>query len=135
MARHRKKRRTHVGAQNGPKNSVKANSSASRAPKSMVIRIGAGEVGPSVSQLVQDVRTVMEPDTAIRLKVLSLCNLSARSPTLRCVGAKVKSITGLYYHGWSIGSFSLTAFFPIEYWKYKYATSNYASWTYAAFPR
>ena len=74
MARHRKKRRTHVGAQNGPKNSVKANSSASRAPKSMVIRIGAGEVGPSVSQLVQDVRTVMEPDTAIRLKVRSLCS-------------------------------------------------------------
>ncbi|KAL8787092.1 MAG: hypothetical protein Q9195_007919 [Heterodermia aff. obscurata] len=68
MARHRKKRRTHVRAQNGPNNSVKANSSASRAPKSMVIRIGAGEVGPSVSQLVQDVRTVMEPDTAIRLK-------------------------------------------------------------------
>lgn len=72
MARPRKKKRTHVGAQNGPKNSVKANSSASRTPKSMVIRIGAGEVGPSVSQLVQDVRTVMEPDTASRLKVRSL---------------------------------------------------------------
>ncbi|KAF2202353.1 Brix-domain-containing protein [Delitschia confertaspora ATCC 74209] len=37
-------------------------------PKSMVIRIGAAEVGASVSQLVQDVRHVMEPDTAIRLK-------------------------------------------------------------------
>lgn len=34
----------------------------------MVIRIGAGEVGPSVSQLVKDVRTMMEPDTAGRLK-------------------------------------------------------------------
>ncbi|KAF2007029.1 Brix-domain-containing protein [Amniculicola lignicola CBS 123094] len=37
-------------------------------PKSMVIRIGAGEVGASVSQLVQDVRHVMEPETAVRLK-------------------------------------------------------------------
>jgi ribosome biogenesis protein SSF1/2 len=37
-------------------------------PKSMVIRIGAGEVGASVTQLVQDVRHVMEPDTAVRLK-------------------------------------------------------------------
>lgn len=39
-----------------------------RNPKSMVIRIGAGEVGSSVSQLVLDVRRVMEPQTAIRLK-------------------------------------------------------------------
>ena len=38
-------------------------------PKSMVIRIGAGEVGASVSQLVTDVRQVMQPDTAVRLKV------------------------------------------------------------------
>ncbi|KAF1959707.1 Brix-domain-containing protein [Byssothecium circinans] len=37
-------------------------------PKSMVIRIGAGEVGSSVSQLVQDVRQVMQPDTAVKLK-------------------------------------------------------------------
>ena len=39
-------------------------------PKSMVIRMGAGEVGASVSQLVKDMRQVMEPDTAVRLKVL-----------------------------------------------------------------
>ncbi|KAF2687543.1 brix domain-containing protein c [Lentithecium fluviatile CBS 122367] len=37
-------------------------------PKSMVIRIGAGEVGSSVSQLVNDMRQVMQPDTAVRLK-------------------------------------------------------------------
>lgn len=42
------------------------------APKSMVIRIGAQEVGGAVSQLVQDVRHVMEPDTAVRLKVCKL---------------------------------------------------------------
>ena len=34
----------------------------------MVIRIGAGEVGPSVTQLVKDVRAMMEPNTASRLK-------------------------------------------------------------------
>jgi hypothetical protein len=37
-------------------------------PKSMVIRMGAGEIGSSVSQLVQDVRQMMQPDTAVRLK-------------------------------------------------------------------
>lgn len=68
MARRRTKKRTHVGARNGPTNGVTANPSASREPKSMVIRIGAGEVGPSVSQLVKDVRGMMEPGTASRLK-------------------------------------------------------------------
>lgn len=70
MARRRTKKRTHVGAHNGPSNGVPAATPvASRAPKSMVIRIGAGEVGPSVSQLVKDVRQMMEPETASRLKV------------------------------------------------------------------
>ena len=69
MARRRTKKRTHIGAKNGPGNAVKANASASSEPKTMVIRIGAGEVGPSVSQLVKDVRSMMEPGTASRLKV------------------------------------------------------------------
>ena len=34
----------------------------------MVIRIGAGEVGPRVSQLVKDTRSMMEPGTASRLE-------------------------------------------------------------------
>lgn len=34
----------------------------------MVIRIGASDVGPSVSQLVKDVRSMMEPATATKLK-------------------------------------------------------------------
>lgn len=70
MAKRRVKKRTHVGAPGAP-----AQSSAggpphpgSRAPKSMVIRIGASQVGPSVSQLVRDVRSMMEPGTAARLK-------------------------------------------------------------------
>ncbi|KAL8945409.1 MAG: hypothetical protein Q9211_000074 [Gyalolechia sp. 1 TL-2023] len=68
MARRQHKKRTHVGANNGPSNVVPIHSSASSTPKSMVIRAGAGKVGASVSQLVKDVRRTMEPGTASRLK-------------------------------------------------------------------
>ncbi|CAD6503424.1 BgTH12-03089 [Blumeria graminis f. sp. triticale] len=67
MARRRTKKRTHVGSNNGPATKL-ASSKSSKTPKTMVIRIGAGEVGPSVSQLVKDVRLMMSPDTAARLK-------------------------------------------------------------------
>ena len=67
MARRRVKKRTHVGARNGAPNG--GGNPLDRSPKSMVIRIGAGEVGASVSQLVKDMRHVMEPGTASRLKV------------------------------------------------------------------
>ncbi|KAF1734718.1 Brix domain-containing protein [Beauveria bassiana] len=66
MARRRVKKRTHMGASN-PESNVQGHASA-KDPKSMVIRIGAGEVGTSVSQLATDVRKVMEPGTASRLK-------------------------------------------------------------------
>ena len=52
-----------------------------RTPKSMVIRMGAKEVGPSVSQLAQDVRMVMEPNTASKLKVCAGRSV-LRDPTL-----------------------------------------------------
>lgn len=68
MARRRVKKRTHVGANNGA-NPAPTGKAMDQSPKSMVIRIGAGEVGPSISQLVKDVRTVLEPGTAARLKV------------------------------------------------------------------
>ncbi|KAH8886940.1 Brix-domain-containing protein [Thozetella sp. PMI_491] len=68
MAKRRVKKRTHVGA-NNPVTPAAINGHANmRDPKSMVIRIGAGEVGTSVSQLATDVRRVMEPGTASRLK-------------------------------------------------------------------
>lgn len=70
MARRRNKKRTHLGAKNGFLNNVPANSPPSSSPKTMVIRAGAGEVGSSVSQLVKDVRQMMEPGTASRLKVI-----------------------------------------------------------------
>lgn len=60
------KKRTHAGAKN-PATAAPGHADM-RNPKSMVIRIGAGEVGSSVSQLAADVRKVMEPGTASRLK-------------------------------------------------------------------
>lgn len=69
MAKRRVKKRTHVGAK-GTQAAVgdAPSKPGARAPKSMVIRIGASDVGPSVSQLVKDVRAMMEPNTASRLK-------------------------------------------------------------------
>ncbi|OAR03180.1 hypothetical protein LLEC1_05352 [Akanthomyces lecanii] len=66
MARRRVKKRTHMGF-NNPESNIQGHATA-KDPKSMVIRIGAGEVGTSVSQLATDVRKVMEPGTASRLK-------------------------------------------------------------------
>lgn len=66
MAKKRVKKRTHVIAGSQP--GERPAKPGERSPKSLVIRIGAAEVGASVSQLVQDVRTMMEPATASRLK-------------------------------------------------------------------
>ena len=69
MGKTRVKKRTHVGARNGPASAKNDASSTSRTPKSMVIRIGGSQVGKSVSELAHDVRLMMEPHTAVRLKV------------------------------------------------------------------
>lgn len=66
MARRRTKKKTHMGANNP--DAAAAGHATAKDPKSMVIRIGAGEVGSSISQLATDVRRVMEPGTASRLK-------------------------------------------------------------------
>lgn len=68
MAKPRTKKRTHVGAAHPKHRPPPTGRSATLDPKSMVIRIGAGEVGSSISQLAKDVRLVMEPGTASRLK-------------------------------------------------------------------
>lgn len=68
MAKRRTKKRTHVKA-NGASNGPGRPGATGKLPKSMVIRMGAGEVGPSISQLAMDMRAMMEPDTASRLKV------------------------------------------------------------------
>ncbi|CEN60057.1 Putative RNA-binding protein required for 60S ribosomal subunit biogenesis [Aspergillus calidoustus] len=67
MARHTKSR-TKPKVPSGPANGKGSASSIGKTPKSMVIRIGGSRVGSSVSQLVKDVRLMMEPDTAVRLK-------------------------------------------------------------------
>jgi ribosome biogenesis protein SSF1/2 len=67
MARGRVKARAQAGGQS-IQNGAPQGKPMDRSPKSMVIRMGAGEVGASVSQLVKDMRHVMEPGTAIRLK-------------------------------------------------------------------
>lgn len=70
MAKRRTKKRTHAAGNPNGKNGVapSAGKIDLNNPKSMVIRIGAGEVGTSISQLATDVRRVMEPGTASRLK-------------------------------------------------------------------
>ena len=80
MAHKRVKKRTQPKPGNASTAAARPNQSASQSPKSMVIRKGgAGEVGPSVSQLVEDVRSMMEPDTASRLKV---SNCLLRTPMI-----------------------------------------------------
>ncbi|KAJ5723132.1 hypothetical protein N7488_001167 [Penicillium malachiteum] len=69
MAKARVKKRTHLRPQNASAAANKAGAaSMNKPPKSMVIRVGGSQVGSSVSQLVKDVRRMMEPDTAVRLK-------------------------------------------------------------------
>lgn len=68
MAKRRTKKRTHVKANDVP-NGTGRSGGTNASPKSMVIRMGAGDVGPSISQLAKDVRAMMGPDTASRLKV------------------------------------------------------------------
>ena len=67
MAKRRVKKRTHAGVTPAAPGNAPSKP-GDRSPKSMVIRIGASEVGPSVTQLVKDVRSMMEPQTATRLK-------------------------------------------------------------------
>jgi hypothetical protein len=69
MAR-RRKNRTHL------KGDVAKDVNVASGPKSFIIK--HGPVGSSVSQLVRDMRKVMEPNTASRLKVyffLLICGL------------------------------------------------------------
>ncbi|TKA26119.1 hypothetical protein B0A50_04615 [Salinomyces thailandicus] len=67
MAKRRVKKRTHAGA-TAPAPGNAPPKPGERTPKSMVIRVGANDVGPSISQLVRDTRAMMEPQTATRLK-------------------------------------------------------------------
>lgn len=70
----------------------------------MVVRMGAGEVGSSVGQLVKDVRAMMEPHTAIRLKVsqipLRASNAIKHLLNAAYAGAQIQQAERLHIHGW-----------------------------------
>ena len=134
MARRRMKKRTHAGAQNGSSNSVKPVTSASRNPKSMVIRIGAGEVGPSVSQLVKDVRAMMEPETASRLKVCLQRSPFKGIPKPMRVGTQIEQTARLHNHGRSSRCISSPPLLPIEHRQHKSALSSHSSRSYSTLP-
>ncbi len=78
MAHPRKKRRTQAPGktQNSVANGITKTNPLDRIPKSMVLRMGASDVGPGVTQLVKDMRNVMEPHTATRLKVCQVTSVS-----------------------------------------------------------
>jgi hypothetical protein len=101
MARRRTKKRTQKVAEEAAKAATNApiHGSASRTPKTMVIRIGASEVGPSVSQLVYDVRRMMEPHTAARLKVREHENYGIEGIPNIWLGKKIKQTEGLFDNG------------------------------------
>jgi hypothetical protein len=134
MARRRVKKRTHLGAQNGA-NATANGKPMDRSPKSMVVRIGAGEIGPSVSQLVKDMRLVMEPGTASRLKVYSRNRLSEISVLTSATGAQVKQAARLYDHVRAVRSYALAALFTIRFREYEHATCYHTEGANTTFSR
>lgn len=64
-----------------------------KTPKSMVIRVGASQVGTSVTQLVKDVRQMMEPDTALRLKVCHLLSFLFYQHLIELLGTQIQPST------------------------------------------
>ena len=113
MSKRSSKKRTLAKAKNDAKAAATSNTVTSRGPKSMVIRVGAGEVGPSISQLVQDVRSMMEPDTAVKLRV---CFPLPFSTYLTATGAQIESFERLYSYGRTSRRFSSPTFLTIAKW-------------------
>jgi len=70
----RRKNRTHLkGAGGAAETAAAAALGSDGAPKTFVVK--HGPVGSSVAQLVRDVRKIMEPNTATRLRVCFWLNL------------------------------------------------------------
>lgn len=68
MAKPRKKKRSQPGGANGIAPGKPGTSNRLAVPQSMVIRMGASDIGSSVSQLAADFRECVQPHTAARLK-------------------------------------------------------------------
>lgn len=90
MAKARVKKRTHLRAQNASAAAKGGAASMTKTPKSMVIRVGASQIGASVSQLVKDVRQMMEPDTAVRLKVCHSMSTELDSRLIEIPGTQIQ---------------------------------------------
>jgi len=130
MARRRVKKRTHIGSRNGTQpNTGKA---IEREPKSMVIRIGAGEVGPSITQLTKDMRQVMEPGTATKLKVCIFAS-PTRLFTYYGLGAKKQQAPRLHDNVWTARSVASTIVLEERDWKHKHEDGYYTARTYPTF--
>lgn len=69
MAKPTKKKRPQPGGANGLAPGKPGSSNRLQVPQSMVIRMNAGDIGTSVSQLAADFREVVQPHTAARLRV------------------------------------------------------------------
>lgn len=87
------------------------NTDGPKTPKSFVIR--ASEMTKSANQLVHDLRRVMEPHTASRLRVKQQKIISSSIVIFirfLFLGAKIEQVEGLHECGWSTWDhpFSLT---------------------------
>ncbi len=103
MAR-RRKHRTHVQQPDGALEN-------DGTPRSFIIK--HGQVGPMLAQLVRDMRKVMEPNTASRLKVrIRLVGMVCRSSSkLASKGENPEQTEGLPDHGTCDARFASARFY------------------------
>ena len=116
MAKTRVKKRTHTRPQNASAAPKGGAAALTKTPKSMVIRAGRSQVGTSVTQLVKDVRRMMEPDTAVRLKVRRLNLLNCQWPMESnhvLLGTQIQPIARLYCDDRSSRRYSFDAVFQV----------------------
>ena len=124
MAKKRVKKRTHIKKVENPNDP--------KTPKSFVIRTGKTMSDPTSSvlaQLVLDVRRIMEPNTATRLRVLPLQKLMME---LIAVGTTWKQTQRLPHYGWAVGSHSSFTVFSNRDWSESKNCQN-PSWSYPSF--
>jgi ribosome biogenesis protein SSF1/2 len=111
MARRRRKQRTHSSQNNA------GNKDQSDAPRSFIIK--HGNVGSSLANLVRDMRKVMEPNTATRLKVRH-SNFVCKDITIQLILSKERTrnklkdylVMGPSLHVSHILAFTLTPVSP-----------------------
>ena len=127
MPKKRVKKRTHIKKVETPNDP--------KTPKSFVIRTGKTMSDPTSSvlaQLVLDVRRIMEPNTATRLRVLQP-PLPKVDDGVNCgIGTTWKQTQRLPHDGWAFGSHSSPPFFTNGNWSDSKNCKN-PSWAYTSF--